>query len=95
MEFSEYELIFVMHNHDTFTFNRTLFPPEEVSLAKEMIDLAEIDPETRPYQLTIDEFSRLCGAYLEICRRHPGLIEYYFRDEVNALEWKYHRPASI
>jgi dimethyladenosine transferase 1 len=57
-----------------------LFPvPARQKLGKEMYNLAEIDPTTRPYQLTVEEFGRLCHAYSKICDRDPRLLKYNHR----------------
>lgn len=59
---------------------RTLFPiPIRKQLGKEMYSLADVDPMTRPFQLTIEEFGRLCQAYCNICDRDPRLYKYNHR----------------
>lgn len=59
---------------------RTLFPvPVRQELGKEMYHLADIDPTTRPFQLTVEEFGRLCHAYCTICDRDPRLYKYSHR----------------
>ena len=44
-----------------------------------MFHLADVDPTTRPFQLTIEEFRRLCHAYCTICDRDPRLYKYSHR----------------
>lgn len=77
------EIIFntSVSGHDT-TLNRcrTLFPvPVRRQLGKEMYHLADIDPTTRPFQLTVEEFGRLCHAYCTVCDRDPRLYKYSHR----------------
>lgn len=58
----------------------TLFPvPVREQLGKEMYHLADIDPTTRPFQLTVEEYGRLCHAYCTICDRDPRLYKYSHR----------------
>lgn len=58
----------------------TLFPiPVRQQLGKEMYSLADVEPTTRPFQLTIEEFGRLCQAYCNICDRDPRLYKYNHR----------------
>ncbi|PNF25888.1 Dimethyladenosine transferase 1, mitochondrial [Cryptotermes secundus] len=58
----------------------TLFPvPVRKQLGKEMYSLADVNPLTRPFQLTIEEFGRLCQAYCSICDRDPRLYKYNHR----------------
>jgi hypothetical protein len=64
----------------TLNHCRTLFPvPVRQQLGKEMYHLADIDPTTRPFQLTVEEFGRLCHAYCTICDRDPRLYKYSHR----------------
>lgn len=42
----------------------------------EIFDKAEIDPQTRPYQLTVPEIGRLCHVYYDIILREPSLARY-------------------
>ncbi|XP_069669219.1 dimethyladenosine transferase 1, mitochondrial [Periplaneta americana] len=58
----------------------TLFPiPVREKLGTEMYKLADLDPTIRPYQLTVEEFGRLCYAYCTICDRDPRLYRYNSR----------------
>ena len=53
-----------------------------------MLEMAEVEADARPFMLTMDEFDRLCNAYMDICDKNPGLIDYYFRSEESALYWR-------
>ncbi|KAJ9590948.1 hypothetical protein L9F63_016046, partial [Diploptera punctata] len=58
----------------------TLFPtPIRELLGKKMYQIADIDPTTRPFQLTIEEFGRLCEAYVSVCDQDPRLYKYNHR----------------
>lgn len=44
-----------------------------------MYSRAELDPTTRPFQLTVSEIGRLCHAYNHIILRQPSLASYNAR----------------
>ena len=67
---------------------RTLFPPDQPALTREMLSTADVSPDTRPFMLDIAEIDRLCHVYKDICDRHPGLIDYNYRSAENALDWR-------
>ena len=50
-------------------------------LVEELLDLADVDGCLRPFELSIEEFNRICTTYLKICERHPSLIKYDSRSE--------------
>lgn len=52
----------------------------------EMLEKAEINPKTRPYQLTVPEIGRLCHVYHEIIQREPTLARYNNRQPKSMLE---------
>lgn len=59
---------------------QTLFPEEmKDELGYKIFQLADIDPTTRPFQITNEEFARLCYAYQAICNEHPSVLNYDFR----------------
>ncbi|XP_074112242.1 mitochondrial transcription factor B1 [Cotesia typhae] len=59
---------------------RTLFPKDyQEDLAVVMVKLADVDPTTRPYQLTVEEIHRLCSAYKYIIEKHPEVKDYNYR----------------
>ncbi|KAF4530970.1 hypothetical protein B566_EDAN018983 [Ephemera danica] len=49
------------------------------SLAPELFIRSDISPETRPFQLSLHEFSRLVEAYWDLCQREPKLFDYNHR----------------
>ncbi|XP_033112867.1 dimethyladenosine transferase 1, mitochondrial-like [Anneissia japonica] len=56
-----------------------LFPHGREDLLNEVFEVAAIDPTTKPYKLTMDDFKSICWAYYDICERIPGLIDYNYR----------------
>ncbi|XP_067934892.1 dimethyladenosine transferase 1, mitochondrial-like [Watersipora subatra] len=58
----------------------TLFPAELAHLCDEMLSKADVDPTTRPQELSMEDFRRLCNFYGMYCERHPRLFNYYYRD---------------
>jgi len=62
---------------------RTLFPVDKEHLVDELLARAEVDPTTRPQQLSMEDFSRLCNIYRGYCDQYPDLLEYYYRDPDN------------
>ena len=65
---------------------RTLFPPSEKHLATTMVDLAEVNPQTKSYELSMEEFKRLCCAYKVICDEKSNILEYNYRSQESVLE---------
>lgn len=64
-----------------FIFSRTLFPkPVREKLANELLIAAAIEPTTRPFQLTVTEFGRICEGYMSICKDTPDYMKYNYRD---------------
>uniref|UniRef100_A0A1B6KI00 rRNA adenine N(6)-methyltransferase n=1 Tax=Graphocephala atropunctata TaxID=36148 RepID=A0A1B6KI00_9HEMI len=45
-------------------------------LVPEMMERAEVNPQARPFQLTVPEFGRLCHVYAEIIQREPTMARY-------------------
>ena len=41
-----------------------------------LLDIADVDGKLRPFELSLEEFDRLCRAYSVLCESHPGLIDY-------------------
>lgn len=57
-----------------------LFPENlREELGVKLCKLADIDPTTRPFQISNEEFVRILYAYKVICEDHPGLEQYDFR----------------
>jgi len=66
----------------------TLFPkPVRLKLANELLTDAAIDPNTRPFQLTVSEFGRICEAYMSICKENPNYIKYNYRKQNSEDYW--------
>lgn len=64
----------------------TLVPPDRTDLVHRILQEAEVSPDTRPYQLTMEEFSSLCLVYKVICDENPGLYEYDSRTPESSRE---------
>lgn len=72
--------IFNMRQKYAVRGGQTLFPEDmRKELAVKMFHLADIDPKTRPFQISNEEFARLCYAYRLICNEHANLEDYDFR----------------
>lgn len=66
----------------------TLFPkPVREKLANELLISATIEPTTRPFQLTVGEFGRICEAYVSICNKKPDYMKYNYRDQKSKDYW--------
>jgi len=46
-----------------------------------LLDEAYVDGNLRPFQLSVDEFNRICIVYQKICERNPALLKYDPRSE--------------
>jgi len=55
--------------------------PECISeeLTRKLFILSEIHPTTRPFQLSNEDFVRICYAYKLLCDEYPGLADYNYR----------------
>lgn len=72
--------VFNMRQKYAVRGGQTLFPNEmKIELANKMFYLADLDPHTRPFQISNEEFVRLCYAYSLICKEHDNLDTYDFR----------------
>ncbi|KAH9363726.1 hypothetical protein HPB48_020460 [Haemaphysalis longicornis] len=58
---------------------RNLFPRDRQDLVHRLIGLAQVDPLTRIIQLSVQEMSRICQVYEELCAQEPQLRQYNFR----------------
>lgn len=59
---------------------RNLFPsPKREEFTKALFEMAEVNPTIRPFEITIEEFKRLCFAYKVICDQDPKLYEFNHR----------------
>lgn len=73
-------------------FFRTLFPPDCPHYTERMIRMAEINPNNKSFELSLNEFKQLCFAYKAICDENPELLQYNYRSDVNAPLWRNHQP---
>lgn len=48
---------------------------------------AGIEPDTRPFQLTVSEFGRICEAYMSICEKKPDYMKYNYREKKSQDYW--------
>lgn len=74
--------IFNMRQKYAIRGGKTLFPKElQDELALKMFNLADLDPKTRPFQISNEEYARLCYAYFLICNEHKevDIRNYDFR----------------
>ena len=59
-----------------------------------MLSKAGIDATTRPFHISIEEFSRLCDLYAEYCAEYNGLFHYYYRD-LRTAEVQMNKQSAI
>ncbi|XP_061599192.1 dimethyladenosine transferase 1, mitochondrial [Cololabis saira] len=60
-----------------------LFPEAcRLELTQEIMQKADVDPVTRPAELTIPQIRALADAYAQLCSREPGLLSYEHREEL-------------
>lgn len=48
---------------------------------------AAIEPDTRPFQLTVSEIGRICEAYKSICDEKPDYLKYNYREKKSDDYW--------
>jgi len=58
---------------------RKLFPEDMQELTTQLLDMADVHPDSRSFALSTEDFNRLCLAYQKLCTEHPGLFDYDFR----------------
>jgi len=46
------------------------------TLVETLLNDAGVDGKLRPFQLSVEEFNRICIAYQKICQQHPTLLKY-------------------
>lgn len=69
-----------------FPLDRTLFPlycRKEMGMV--MYKLADLDPTTRPTQLSVGDIDRLATAYKYLVEKHPELGMYEYRSSRHLL----------
>ena len=77
--------VYGMPSHSLFF--RTLFPDDRQDLRDELIYRAEVEPEQRSYQFTIEEINRLCQVYQDICNRFPYIYHYDYRNKKSLQDY--------
>jgi dimethyladenosine transferase 1 len=66
----------------------TLFPRVmRRKLVRELYRRADVNPEIRPMQVTIEELGKLCKGYLEVCEEYP-VRDYVNRAQNADVEWE-------
>lgn len=59
---------------------RTLFPFEyQDDLGLMMFKLSDLDPTTRPIELSVEDMHRLASAYKYLIEKHPEIKDYNYR----------------
>ncbi|XP_044735308.1 dimethyladenosine transferase 1, mitochondrial [Chrysoperla carnea] len=72
--------IFNMRQKYALRGGEVLFPDDmREELGLKLFSIADIDPTTRPFQITNIEFAKLCQAYNTICEEFPQVRNYDFR----------------
>ncbi|KAJ8975707.1 hypothetical protein NQ317_018981 [Molorchus minor] len=78
--------IFNMRQKYSIRGAERLFPEKlREELGPQLFRLADLDYTIRPFQISNEEFGRLCYAYKVICENHPGLEDYDSRAPKQAL----------
>lgn len=78
------------------SLSRTLFPPEtreELSLV--MCKISDVDPQARPYELSVEDVHRLCSAYKYLLEKHPEIRGYEYRASKKIISRKYLRSVEV
>lgn len=58
----------------------TLYPEDlRVELTEKTFQIADVNPEARSFQLSVDECLRIAGAYSELLKMHPHIESYNYR----------------
>ncbi|XP_018335990.1 dimethyladenosine transferase 1, mitochondrial [Agrilus planipennis] len=57
-----------------------LFPEElREELGEKLFILADVDSNARPFEITTEEYARLCYAYKLLCDDYPQIVDFDFR----------------
>lgn len=65
-----------------------MFPkPVREKLSTQLLMSAAIEPSTRPFQLTVQDFGKICEAYVSICKEKPDYMKYYYRGPKSEDYW--------
>ncbi|XP_043284253.1 dimethyladenosine transferase 1, mitochondrial [Venturia canescens] len=74
----------------------TLFPPEnreELSIV--MFKIADVDPQARPYELSVEDIHRLCSSYKYLREKHPSISDYEYRASKKIMSRKYLQNVEV
>ncbi|XP_034947619.1 dimethyladenosine transferase 1, mitochondrial [Chelonus insularis] len=75
---------------------RTLFPPYiKDDLALLMLNLADLDPGMRSFELSVEDIDRLCTAYKYVIEKHPELKDYNYRASRKILSKNYTQNIEV
>ncbi|XP_063931012.1 dimethyladenosine transferase 1, mitochondrial [Zophobas morio] len=76
--------IFNMRQKYAIKGGSRLFPENlRDELGLKLFALADVDQRTRPFELTNEEYARICYAYKLICEEYPDIEKYDFRAPKN------------
>ena len=53
-------------------------------LVLKLMEDADVPPESKSYELTMEEIARLCEIYKNMCMEHMGLFRYDYRSKENS-----------
>lgn len=74
----------------------TLFPVDSREhLSSAMYKLADMDPQKRPIEMTVEDISRLATAYKYLCEKHPEIVDYNYRASRKVLSTKLTKSVQI
>lgn len=74
----------------------TLFPEDiREELTAQVLEISDIDPTTRSYQLSVAECLRIASAYNDIIRGQPHIANYNYRASKNYVETPESSSAMI
>lgn len=72
--------IFNMRQKSSRRGGERLFPEDlRDKLAFKLFHLADVNPTARPFEITTEEFARLCYAYKTICEENPEIVDFDHR----------------
>ncbi|KAJ8930665.1 hypothetical protein NQ314_016506 [Rhamnusium bicolor] len=59
---------------------------QKYAVRLKLFKLADVDHTTRPFEISNEEFARICYAYKVICEENPGIEDYNSRGPKKSLE---------
>jgi hypothetical protein len=60
-----------------------------------MLKLADVDPKTQAFNLTIEDINRLASAYKYLCEKHQAVVTYDHRASRKILSKKLTKLVSV